>query len=126
MINQTRCLADNPSTLYIANMKSIYSSPHLFMVNHFKNIVESYGIDCFVKNIYLSGGAGELPPTEVWPRLFVLNELDYERALQIVNEEMKSMDETNSGDDWICSNCGEKVDANFSVCWKCNNAFDAN
>ena len=99
------------------NMKNVYSSPHLFLVNHYRNIVESYGIPCVVKNSFLSGAAGELPPTEVWPILCVEDERDYDRAKQIVDEELHRLSNTNQH--WTCANCGEEIEGQFTDCWKC-------
>ena len=98
-------------------MKNVYSSPHLFLVNHYRNIVESYGIPCIVKNSFLSGAAGELPPTEVWPILCVEDDRDYDRAKQIVDEELKRLE--NAGDHWVCQSCGERIEGQFTDCWKC-------
>lgn len=98
-------------------MKNIYSSPHLFLVNHYRNIVESYGIPCVVKNSFLSGAAGELPPTEVWPILSVEDERNYDRARQIVEEELKKLE--NTSQQWKCRNCGEEIEGQFTDCWKC-------
>ncbi len=98
-------------------MKNVYSSPHLFLVNHYRNIVESYGIPCVVKNSFLSGAAGELPPTEVWPILCVEDETDYDRAKQIVDEELNRLE--NAGKQWVCQKCGELIDGQFTDCWKC-------
>ena len=99
------------------SMKNVYSSPHLFLVNHYRNIVESYGIPCIVKNSFLSGAAGELPPTEVWPILCVEDERDYDRAKQIVDEELKKLE--NTGQHWVCKHCGEDIESQFTDCWKC-------
>ncbi|HEY5601914.1 MAG TPA: DUF2007 domain-containing protein [Gammaproteobacteria bacterium] len=106
----------------MSTMKNIYSSPHLFMVNHYRNIVESYGIACLVKNTYLSGAAGELPPTEVWPILCVDDERDYERAKHIVDEELKRLE--NAGQHWVCRHCGESIEGQFTDCWKCGSPRD--
>ena len=103
-------------------MKNVYSSPHLFLVNHYRNIVESYGISCVVKNSFLSGAAGELPPTEVWPILSVADERDYGRAKQIVDEELRKLE--NSNQHWKCSQCGEDIEGQFTDCWKCGSSRD--
>jgi len=79
--------------------------------------VESYGIPCVVKNTFLSGAAGELPPTEVWPVLCVEDERDFDRAKQIVDEELNRLD--NVGQNWVCRNCGESIEDQFTDCWKC-------
>ena len=100
-------------------LKAIYSSEHLFMVNHVKDLVESYGIECLIKNTYLAGGAGELPPTETWPRLYVLDERDFNRAMQIVEAELVRMNSVPEKGAWQCPKCGETVNANFILCWNC-------
>lgn len=102
-------------------MKNIYSSPHLFLVDHYKTIVESRGIPCIVKNRFLSGAAGELPPTEVWPILCVENNSDYTRARQIVDEELFRL-ETDNPPQWVCAHCGEHIEGQFTDCWKCGSA----
>ena len=98
-------------------MKTVYSSPHLFLVNHYRNIVESYGIPCIIRNSFLSGAAGELPPTEVWPALCVEDERDFNRAKQIVDEELHRLSNTNQT--WKCAHCGEEIEEQFTDCWKC-------
>ncbi len=97
-------------------MKAVYSSPHLFWVVYYQDILQSNGIDCFIKNEYLSGGAGELPPNECWPRLYV-DDNDFVRAEQIVQAELhkKVIDESP----WICTQCGEENEGQFALCWKC-------
>lgn len=79
--------------------------------------MESYGIPCVVKNSFLSGAAGELPPTEVWPVLCVEDERDYNRAKQIVEEELGRSDVVN--EHWVCRRCGERIEGQFTDCWKC-------
>jgi len=102
-------------------MKSIFSSPHLYLVNHYKNIVESNGIGCVVKNTFLSGAAGELPPTEVWPSLCVDNS-HYEQALHIISVALE--DFSSDGPSWDCGNCGETSPSQFDVCWRCGGLPD--
>ena len=97
-------------------MKAVYSSPQLFWVAYYQDILQSNGITCFVKNEYLAGGAGELPPNECWPRLYV-DDNDFDRAEQIVYAELhkKAADEPP----WTCAQCGEENESQFVLCWKC-------
>lgn len=97
-------------------MKAVYSSPMLFWVAYYKDILQTYGIESFIKNEYLSGGAGELPPNECWPRLYV-NESDFDRAEQIIQREMNATPSREPP--WTCRKCGEENEAHFAVCWKC-------
>ena len=100
-------------------MKAVYSSPLLFWVTYYKDLLQFNGIEGFIKNEYLSGGAGELPPNECWPRLYV-DENDFGRAEQIIQTELK--DVTSSGPVWTCHQCGEENEGQFAICWKCGAA----
>jgi len=97
-------------------VKSIFSSPHLYLVIHYKNIVEANGVVCIVKNTFLSGAAGELPPTEVWPSLWV-DRSDYLRAEKIVADAIEEF--KADGPPWDCEKCGETSPSQFDVCWCC-------
>jgi hypothetical protein len=49
------------------------------MIWHLKNVLASFGIRLLDRNFDLSSGAGELPPIECWPELWVV---DDEKALR--------------------------------------------
>ncbi len=98
-------------------MKRVYSSPVSLMVGHLRNILEAEGIRCFVKNEFLAGGAGELPPTECWPELWVERAIDYERAERLVRETLEAG--ANTGGSWTCPGCREVLQSQFMVCWNC-------
>jgi len=102
-------------------MKNVYSAPHLFMVHHCKNILSSHGIESIVKNEYLAGGAGELPPTECWPVLCV-DERDAERAEAIIQQALTEQPRDKSS--WRCPQCGELIEPQFEWCWNCGYGGD--
>lgn len=97
-------------------MKTVYSSPQLFWVAYYQDILRSNGIECVIKNEFLSGGVGELPPNECWPMLLV-QENDFERAQQIVQQELNSADKQYPK--WTCPRCGEGNEGQFGACWNC-------
>ncbi len=98
-------------------MKKIYTSPERLIIFHFKNVLESYHIDCVVKNEYLAGAAGEIPPNECWPELWVKNDDKYDKALKILDKNRFSTPST--APDWTCTRCGEKLEGQFTACWQC-------
>ena len=55
-------------------MKPFYSSLGLHEVHHLKNLLESAGIGCLLKNEGLSTLAGEVPFTECAVQLFLLSD----------------------------------------------------
>jgi hypothetical protein len=95
-------------------LKLLYSSANTLLVSHLRNLLEAAGIDSQVKNEFLAGGAGELPPTEAWPELWVAEE-DFARARQVVDE----LEQRSSLPPWRCSNCGEEMEGQFTICWRC-------
>lgn len=95
-------------------MKLLYTTPNALLANHIRNLLEAAGIESRMKNEFLGGGAGELPPTEAWPELWVA-EQDVPRAQQIIDES----EQGGALPPWRCANCGEEVEGQFSACWNC-------
>lgn len=97
-------------------MKLLYSSPNVMVVGHVRNLLDVEGIGCQLKNEFLGGGIGELPPTESWPELWV-DEQDFAAAQQLLDEFLQ--DPPDVLPDWRCPNCGERIEGQFSACWRC-------
>jgi len=101
-------------------MKYLFSSPAIFdlaSVDALKNLLEKENIPCLIRNEHLSMAVGELPPEECLPELWVLNDIDYPRAYKLAEAFRNSPVETHS--QWLCSNCGETIEGQFTSCWKC-------
>ena len=83
-------------------------------------MLEDEGFGVLLKNAFLGGGAGELPPTDVWPELWVLDDADYDRAMARVQELLA--EQTEPAPDWTCPRCGEVIEGQFAQCWNCGAA----
>ena len=101
-------------------MKKVTSAESLVTINHYKNLLESEGIRAVVKNEHLASIVGEMPFQEVWPQLWVTNDLDYDRALQLIDSD-KIADESPSAP-WRCRHCGTENEGQFAACWQCSEA----
>lgn len=97
-------------------LELVYSSPNALLVNHVRNLLAAAGVEVEMRNQYLGGGAGELPPTEAWPELWV-EKSELERARRVVEEFEGEAVQTPS---WRCPGCGERVEGQFTACWNCN------
>ena len=97
-------------------MKKLTSSPSIITINHYKNLLESEGIPSQIRNEFLGGIAGEMPLQEVWPELWVDNEMDYDRAKQLIDESIADESPQRS---WKCGRCGEQNEGQFAACWNC-------
>jgi len=98
-------------------MKKIFVSQNLFEVEMRKERLEEACIRCTIKNHRSSGLAGEIPFTEVFPELWVLQDAEYDRARQLLEEETELL--SSNQDTWMCAGCGERHESQFGTCWNC-------
>ncbi len=98
-------------------MKQVYISQNLFEAEMRKERLEQAGIACTIKNQRSSGLAGEIPFTETFPELWVIQDQDYERARQLLEEETNFP--VSNEDSWICAGCGERHESQYGTCWNC-------
>lgn len=98
-------------------MKKVTSAASLVEISHLKNLLQSEGIEAFIRNEHLGSIVGEMPFQEVWPQLWVKNDLDYDRAKQLIDTD-KLLEESPS-EPWVCANCGEENEGQFAACWCC-------
>lgn len=104
-------------------MKRVFSEPTPLFIHQIKDLLEEKGIATIIKNEFLAGGIGELPPTEVWPELWVVDKADKELAKKIVDEFIQSTKSNRR--DWVCTSCGEKIEGHFNICWSCGSGNNA-
>jgi hypothetical protein len=103
----------------IINMEKLFSSADKIQLYLFKSLLESEDIICFIKNEY-PPAAGELPPIAATPELWVMNDNQYEKAMKLIQE--NSIPPSLAP--WKCSQCGEKLEGQFTICWNCGNDKD--
>ncbi len=97
-------------------MKRIYSSHSPLLVSHVYNLLVAEGIRCQTRNMGLVGAAGELPPTAIWPEVWVEREIDYQRAEEVVT---RALSGDTEAEPWTCPGCGEELEGQFEQCWHC-------
>lgn len=94
-------------------LKKIYSDNVLANVQNYHNILRLNGIQSAVVNQLLDvtiGGMGCFP--ELW-----VSEYDVELALKIIED--ADTESAVSEGTWVCPNCREEVEGQFSECWNC-------
>lgn len=101
-------------------MKKVTTSGSLVEINHLKNILESEGIPAFLKNEHLGSIIGEIPFLEADAELWVRNDLDLDRAKQLIDT-ANIVDESPRRT-WRCKSCKEENEGQFAACWKCGAA----
>ena len=97
-------------------MKKLTSAPTPITIHHYRNILTAEGIPSEIRNEHLGGILGEMPFTDTWPQLWVVNDLDYERAKQLIGD---AAIEESPQESWRCGSCGEENEGQFAACWSC-------
>jgi hypothetical protein len=82
-----------------------------------RSTLEGEGIACVVRNELLSVAKGDAPPTECFPELWIVEDADYSKAKEIVDDWRVSTTEPHAP--WVCAHCRETSEGQFTSCWKC-------
>jgi hypothetical protein len=99
------------------NMKRVYCAKDPLMVGHLRNVLALHGIECVTRKLDLTTGAGELPPLECWPELWIIDDKRLAQAQAILRKTLAPLKAVKKH--WICSGCDERIEGQFSECWKC-------
>jgi hypothetical protein len=98
-------------------MKRIYTAKDPLMIGHVKNVLTTFGIKCVTKNLDLISAAGELPPIECWPELWVVDDEKLAAAKSALKRTLSPLESVKKP--WSCKGCGEEIEGQFSECWNC-------
>lgn len=102
----------------ITNMKRLLASSDTVFLEYLRRRLDARGIGAFVRNATNSGlAAGELSPAVAPPELWVVPE-DFDAAQRILRN-IRTEFETRAGPPWHCPRCGEVLEPQFEVCWRC-------
>jgi Putative prokaryotic signal transducing protein len=103
-------------------MKKVYTGKDPLMTGHLKNVLATFGIACVTKNLELSSAAGELPPIECWPELWIVDDQRQAEAGAILRKTLAPLESVKKP--WRCRGCAEEVEGQFSECWNCGESRD--
>ena len=99
----------------------IFSHRERPLANLLRERLASEGIVCLVRNDELSSALGEIPFVECYPELWLVDDEVWPRARLLLEQWQAETAET--GSDWTCSNCGERLEGQFQSCWQCGREF---
>ena len=101
-----------------ATMKRLTQAPNLALATMWVDLLAQGGIDASVQRAYASGIAGEIPPDQSLPEVWVHDDEALERARSLLHE-LRHLPHRH----WRCPGCGEVVDGPFEQCWNCGAAM---
>lgn len=104
-------------------MRELFRERDLTQVGYCQSILEAEGIGTVIRNETLTG-LTEFPIPDFFPALCVVDEADYDRAIEVLKDRL-ARDEAGSREEIPCAACGEANPGNFEVCWSCGGVVRA-
>ncbi len=101
-------------------MTKVHSAPHPLVIENLRNILQVEGIASEVRTPFLGAARGDIPSTECWSELWVLDDADAEKAKEIIRSSLEPFQPVQAR--WTCRGCGEEIEAQFGACWQCGTA----
>jgi rubrerythrin len=97
-------------------------APNVVIAQHWINVLQTAGIGCEMHNRYLNGALGEIPIDQCRPEVWLTDERDETLARRLLEAATRGPAAGEKA--WRCAQCGEMLEAQFTVCWQCGTARD--
>jgi hypothetical protein len=94
-------------------MPRLTQAPNLAIATLWADALCVEGIEAKVQREYLAGVAGELPPDQCLPEVWIKHPEQETRARALLHDLQHGPQRR-----WTCS-CGELVEGGFEQCWNC-------
>ena len=101
-------------------MRRLTSAPNLALATLWADLLSHAGVPTTVQRAYASSIAGEIPPDQTLPELWVEDENQWQQARTLLDELRHPRPRH-----WVCPSCQETVDGPFEQCWNCGTAMPA-
>ena len=98
-------------------MRRLRQAPNLAIAALWVDLLQEAGIAASVLRQFLGSVAGELPPDQCLPEIWVLHDEQLPQA-RVLIEQLLSLPQRR----WRCV-CGELVEGGFESCWNCGRAM---
>jgi hypothetical protein len=99
-------------------VKRLISAPNLAIATLWSDLLCQAGVDANVQRAWGSSIAGEIPPDQALPEVWIVDDGELERARTLLDA-LRNLPSVH----WLCASCGENVDGPFEQCWNCGAAM---
>lgn len=99
-------------------MKRLTAAPNLALATLWSDLLRQAGVGTSIQRAYASGIAGELPPDQALPELWLADDEQFARASKLLDELRHP-----AVRHWLCPQCRETIDGPFEECWRCGCAM---
>lgn len=94
-------------------MLRIARAPNIAIASLWADVLRQAGFSASVQRYYLGGLAGEIPPDQCQPEVWLAHDHE-EAAASAFLHQLQNMPQRR----WLCA-CGETVEGGFEQCWHC-------
>ena len=108
-----------PCGRYTAFMLRLTHAPNIAIATLWADALRQAGFSASVQRYFLSGIAGELPPDQCLPEIWLDDAAQAPDARALLDA-LQNMPQRR----WLCA-CGEIVEGGFEQCWHCGAAMPA-
>ena len=98
-------------------MKRLAQAPNLAIATLWADILNGAGLGVTVQRAFAGSIAGEIPPDQALPELWLIDEAQGEAARQLLHQLQHPPERR-----WACPGCAEIIDGPFETCWHCGSA----
>ena len=104
----------SPCHLAPACLKRLAHAPNLAIATLWADLLTQEGFDATVQRAYASGIAGEIPPDQALPEVWLLDDERFDAAKARLHELQHPPMRH-----WACRQCQELIEGPFGQCWNC-------
>ena len=94
-------------------MRRLTRAPNIAIAALWVDMLRQAGIDASMQRYFLGAAAGELPPDQCLPEIWLLHD-EQEPAARRLLADLQHVPQRR----WRCA-CGEDVEGGFESCWRC-------
>lgn len=98
-------------------MRRLAPAPNLAIATLWADVLCGAGIAVTVQRAFASSIAGEIPPDQALPELWLVDEAQQAAAERLLHELQHPVERR-----WACPGCGEIIEGPFDQCWRCGAA----
>ena len=95
-------------------MKRLTTAPNIAIATLWADMLTSGGIAASVQRYYAGSIAGEIPPDQALPEIWIADADQFDAARRLLAELQHPPRRR-----WVCPGCAEAIDGPFEQCWKC-------
>ncbi len=94
-------------------MRRLARAPNIAIATLWVDALQQAGVAASMQRYFLSSVAGELPPDQCLPEVWIADDADEARAKALLDA-LQNRPQRR----WLCE-CGETVEGGFDACWNC-------